>query len=550
MTTSVTASAAALPDWLAHRAATAPERAALVASGRSWTFAELDADASRAARQLATLGARAGGRVATLLPNGAAPAILAHAVRRLGAALVPLNVRLGAAELAWQLGDARPDVLVADPRTAALAGDALQAARIGSVSGGAIQRGAIQGDPIRGGPTDGADPSLTITALAVDGPVLGAVGEANVALRLAHDPGDVLAILYTSGTTGRPKGAMLTVGNFWWSAVGSALNLGAQPDDRWLACLPLFHVGGLSIVLRTAIYGATAVVHDAFDPAAVNQAIDADGVTLVSVVAVMLQRMLDAREADGGGRAYPPALRAVLLGGGPAPAPLLERCAAEGVPVVQTYGLTETCSQIATLAPGDALRKLGSAGRALYPNALRVVAGVRDAAADEAGEIVVRGPVVMAGYAGRPDETARAVVDGWLHTGDVGRLDAEGFLYVLDRRDDLIITGGENVYPAEVEAAILAHPWVAEAGVVGALDDVWGERVVAVVRLTDDAGPVETVPDVLRAHCRARLAGYKVPAEVRVAGEPLPRTASGKLQRAALRAEVRREVRTDGTDAA
>jgi O-succinylbenzoic acid--CoA ligase len=374
---------------------------------------------------------------------------------------------------------------------------------------------------------------VSLDAEALESAVLDACEEADVPLRLAHDPAATLAIVYTSGTTGRPKGAMLTIGNHWWSAVGSALNLGVHADDRWLACLPLYHVGGLSILLRSAVYGTTAVVHDGFDAEAVNRALDEEWVTIVSVVSVMLQRMLDAR----GDRPYPSSLRCVLLGGGAAPRPLLERCARLGVPVVQTYGLTETASQVVTLAPEDALRKLGAAGRPLYPNELRVVAHGRDAAAGEPGEILVRGPVVMAGYAGRPEATARAIVDGWLHTGDVGHLDADGYLYVLDRRDDLIVTGGENVYPAEVEAALLAHPWVAEAGVVGAPDDTWGQRVVAVVRLAGapDLATADAV-DTLRAHCRAHLAGYKVPSEIRIAAEPLPRTASGKLRRAELRA--------------
>lgn len=486
-----------LPDWLSHRAVTTPDRTALISGGRSWSFVALDAEATRSARWLSGLGVRAGDRVATLLPNGHQPAVLAHAVLRLGATLVPLNTRLSDAELAWQIADAGPRLVVANARTAAAAGR-LRHER----------------------------PELAVANLD-DASVAAMDDGAAVALRLEHDTASVLAIVYTSGTSGTPKGAMLTVGNFWWSAVGSALNLGTRGDDRWLACLPLFHVGGLSIVFRAAIYGIAAVVHDGFDADAVNRAIDDEGVTIVSVVAVMLQRMLDAR----GGRTYPPSLRCVLLGGGPAPRPLLERCASLGIPVVQTYGLTETTSQIATLAPEDALRKLGSAGRPLYPNQIRIACGDRDALPGEAGEILVRGPVVMAGYIGG---AGGAIVDGWLHTGDIGQLDAEGYLRVLDRRDDLIITGGENVYPAEVEAALLAHPAVDEAGVVGVADAVWGQRVVAIVRLAATSGA--DVVASLQAHCRARLAGYKVPSEIRIADEPLPRTASGKLQRAALSA--------------
>ena len=495
-----------LPDWLSARAASAPARIALVAGGRTWTFAQLDADVTRAARRLRDLGVRAGDRIATLLHDGVAGAVLPHAALRLGAVLVPLNVRLGDTELAWQLDDAAPRVLVADARTlsrAERAGRDLPALLIASIDEVII--------------------SETTDAARHD--------DARGALRTAHDADDVLAVIYTSGTTGRPKGAMLTVGNFWWSAIGSALNLGTHADDRWLACLPLFHVGGLSIILRSAIYGITAVVHDEFDAERVNAAIDDDGVTIVSVVAVMLQRMLDAR-AD---RPYPPSLRCVLLGGGPAPRALLDRCATIGVPVVQTYGLTETCSQLATLAPEEALRRPGSAGKALYPNELRLASITEEGA----GEILAKGPVVMAGYANQPEATRAAIVDGWLHTGDIGRIDADGYLYVLDRRDDLIVTGGENVYPAEVEAALLSHHSIDEAGVVGIADETWGQRVVAVVRLSDPAANIDAAE--LTSHCRERIAGYKVPREIRVVVEPLPRTASGKLRRSALRALITRE---------
>jgi O-succinylbenzoic acid--CoA ligase len=321
---------------------------------------------------------------------------------------------------------------------------------------------------------------------------------------------------------------MLTYGNHLWSAIGSALNLGLREDDRWLACLPLFHVGGLAILLRGAIYGTGAIVHDGFDPARINASIDRDGVTIISVVANMLQRMLDER----GDRPYPPALRCVLLGGGPAPEPLLRRCAHLGVPVVQTYGLTEAASQIATLAPEDALRKLGSAGKPLFGTELRIEGpgGVTLASGGD-GEIVVRGPTVTPGYFNRPEATAQAIRDGWLHTGDIGYLDAEGYLYVLDRRDDLIVSGGENVYPAEIEAVLQSHPDVLEAGVWGAPDERWGQVPVAAAVL--HPGAVVT-PESLLAHCRERLAAYKTPARIELRDE-LPRNAAGKLLRNRLR---------------
>jgi O-succinylbenzoic acid--CoA ligase len=299
---------------------------------------------------------------------------------------------------------------------------------------------------------------------------LDGIPPAPIALQNHLDLDDPACIMFTSGTTGRSKGVVLTNGNLWWSAIGSALNLGHSSDDRWLACLPLFHVGGLAIVLRSAIYGIAAVVHEKFDPVAINQAIDADGVTIVSVVSTMLQRMLDERNSVP----YPPSLRCILLGGGPAPRPLLERCAAINAPTVQTYGLTETASQIATLPPEDALRKLGSAGKPLPGAELRIEAEGRDMGPHDAGEIVVRGPMVTRGYLDGNMQGASTLKDGWLHTGDIGYLDEEGYLYVLDRRHDLIISGGENIYPAEVQAVLLDHPAVADAGVTGVSDAEWG----------------------------------------------------------------------------
>jgi O-succinylbenzoic acid--CoA ligase len=228
----------------------------------------------------------------------------------------------------------------------------------------------------------------------------------------------------------------------------------------------------------------------------------------------------------------------VLLGGGPAPQPLLEACAAHNVPVVQTYGMTETASQAVTLAPADALRKLGSAGRPLLPVEVRIAAeNGADAPPAVVGEICLRGPNVTIGYHNRPDATAEAMRDGWFHTGDLGYLDAEGYLYVVDRRADLIISGGENIYPAEVEAALLAHPAVAEAGVVGAFDAQWGSVPAAFVVLRPAATPPDA--DELIAFARQRLAAYKTPRRIVFVAE-LPRTASGKLRRNVLREGLER----------
>jgi o-succinylbenzoate---CoA ligase len=448
-----------VPDWLRQRAQLTPARLALVAEPCRWTFAELDARVDAAAAALRSRGITRQQRVGVLAPNGPGFVLAVHALARLQAVLVPLNLRLTQQELDFQIAD--------------------------------------------------AELACVLDEHAVDALTNAPRTEAHLCRDFDLDAPHT--IMYTSGTTGRPKGAILTYGNHWWSATASALNLGLAPDDRWIACLPLFHVGGLSILLRSVIYGITAEVHAKFDAAAVNRSIDA-GASFVSVVSTMLDRMLDERA----GRAYPPSLRCVLLGGGPAPLELLTRANAAQAPVIQTYGLTETASQLVTLAPEDALRKLGSAGKPLM--------GARVQIADE-GEIWVDGPSVSPGYWRQPPR------QGWLRTGDIGRFDEDGFLYVLDRRDDLIVSGGENVYPAEVEAALLTHPAVAEAGVYGTPDPTWGMRVAAAVVTKGDAS---VSAHELQAFCRARLAGYKVPRTIEFRSS-LPRTAIGKLKRRDLR---------------
>ena len=475
-------------DWVGLRASTYSDHAALECSGQTWTYADLDRGVGTAAAALAARGVGPAEPVAVLAGNGLEIARFAHAIPRAGGAFMPLNARLSASELAFQLRDARARLLVATAEYAEVAREA-----------------APEGVTVLDATSDEWDtrePMPGASAIATDQP---------------H------SIIYTSGTTGRPKGAVLTHGNFYWSAIASSLNLGVREEDRWLACMPLFHVGGLSILLRSAIYGTTAVIHERFDEARVNEALRSEGITLLSVVATMLTRMFEV-DAEPLGTS----LRAVLLGGGPAPRPLLEAARDRGVPVLQTYGLTETASQVATLAPEDALRKLGSAGLPLSSSTVRIEIDGRAAEPGEIGEICVAGPTVCAGYLHRPDATAQAIRDGWLHTGDLGYVDDEGYLYIADRRDDLIVSGGENVYPAEVESALLALDGVEECAVVGVPDDRWGHLVVAVIVGSAD-------PDAIPTQLRDALAGYKVPRRVECWTEPLPRTASGKLQRHLVR---------------
>ena len=318
-------------------------------------------------------------------------------------------------------------------------------------------------------------------------------------------PADVVCRLFTSGTTGEPRAIDLTRGNFHASAFGSADALAITPSDRWLCCLPLFHVAGLSILTRSAVYGTGAVLHAGFDVDAVAHSLAEDRVTIVSLVVTQIARLLKA----GVDLSSP---RAIIAGGGPVPTELIDEALARGATIVQSYGMTETCSQVTLLEPDDARHKAGSAGRSLRGASLRT----------EEGEILVRGPMVAPGSVGE---------DGWLRTGDLGRIDEDGFLWVEGRLGDMIVTGGENVQPTEIEDVLIAHADVADAAVVGRPDPEWQEAVTAVVVMRPGT---KADAAALRTHCVERLAGYKVPKRFEFAAE-LPRTASGKLLRRKLR---------------
>jgi O-succinylbenzoic acid--CoA ligase len=435
--------------WLVRAAAVQPARAAVETPDGSWSYAELLARAQIGAAALARRGAAPGERVAIALAPGLAFAQALHSCLLIGAVAVPVDLRLGARE-----------------REAVCAG-----------------AGVVVEEPLGDGPA---------------GAPLVPRG---------HDLGAPAAIVHTSGTTSAPRPVSLTYGNFLWSALGSAVALGLDLSERWLCALPLAHVGGLSILLRSAIYATTAVVHERFEDDRVMRALRGESITLVSVVPTTLTRLLEA------GLASPPTLRCALTGGGPLPPALRERAAASGVPVSETYGLTEACSQATTTPVGAVGDARGGAGPPLFCTRARVA---------EDGEILIAGPTVA---------PAAPAPDGWLHTGDLGWRDAAGNLHVSGRRADTIITGGENVAPTEVEAVLESHPDVAEAAVVGRSDPEWGEAVTAIVVVRLGA---QTDAERLRAHCAGRLAPFKVPKRVVLDPGPLPRTRSGKLLRREL----------------
>jgi len=465
-----------------------PRRLALVGSDRCWNYHELDLEVVHWARELAGRGVRKGDRVALVCGNQPEFVFLVHALARLGATCVPLNTRWTEAEIQPVLDDVDPRLVLSG------SADALS------------QRGRVHPERSAAGTERG------------EGVLLD--GEA------------VQAILFTSGTTGRPKGAELTVANFAASARASANNLGGDPDQRWLACLPLYHVGSLAMLIRCAWYGAALVVHERFDPDAAIASMEREGVTHLSLVEPGLAQLLEASRS----RPFPSSLKAALVGGGPASPELLDRARSASLPVLHTYGLTEATSQVTAERMGGADGR--TAGIPLRGVSVRIVdADGRGVAAGQPGEIEVRGPTVMRGYRADEVATSAAFRNGWLRTMDIGSLDEQGRLTVFARRSDLILSGGENIYPAEVERVLTLHPQIAVAAVIAQPDPKWGQVPVAAF-VAHHGSPSR---DELERHCRSRLAGFKVPKRF-VQLESLPNQSTGKLDRVAIRSLVEREL--------
>jgi fatty-acyl-CoA synthase len=476
-----------LDRWIRDRARTTPARVAIDCRGIETTYAGLDERSERLAAGFLAAGLSRGDRVATLTGTSTEHVVVFFACAKAGLILMPLNWRLAEAELAYQLADAEPAVLLHSDEYAAVA-TALHERTAG------LEELVLEQHKPFAGPRDD----------------------------------DGLLLVYTSGTTGKPKGALLTHANCFWTNLSFDLATGISGDDVVLAVLPQFHCGGWNVQPLLAWWkGAKVVLEPSFDASRALTLIAEKRVTTTMGVPA---NYLFMAQAPGFAQADLSSLRRAVVGGAPMPETLLETWQERGVEIVQGYGLTEAAPNVLCLPPEDAVRKRGFAGKA-YPHVdveLRDPESGRRIDGPGEGELVVRGPNVFAGYWRNAEATGAVLEHGWLHTGDVALRDDEGYYRIVGRTKDMIISGGENVYPAEIENVLHAHPAVREAAVVGVPDERWGEACVAFVVLGGEA-----TEDELLGHCRASLARYKIPKSVRFV-DSLPRNALDKVVKSEL----------------
>ena len=500
-----------LGSWPRRRAVMTPGQAALVQDGVVTTYAQLERATAELAHGLRARGIRRSDRVALLGLNSVELVIAMFATARIGAVFVPLNTRLAPPELAYLFDHSGARLLLVEDTLSAVA----EQAQVGSTGLPTVvfSRNAGSGlDALMAGEDSPIDDSPIDEPIGLD---------------------DLFMIQYTSGTSGVPKGVMLTHGNVIWNVYNLLVDIDLGSNEIALVTAPLFHTAALNQVLfPTVLKGGTALIEAKFDPARAIDLIERERVTLLFGVTTMYLALSQSprfHEADLS------SLHLALSGGSPIPESLLQTWLDRGLMIVQGYGLTEASPGTTMLRAADAVRKLGSAGTACFFTDVRVVNGLRDAAIGEAGEVLVRGPNVTPGYWEDPAATERAFDDGWLRTGDLATRDDEGFFRIVDRLKDMYISGGENVYPAEVEQALYAHPAVAECAVIGIADPTWGEvgRAYVVVR---DGQHVDA--QELLDHVTSRLARYKVPKAIKFTPE-LPNNASGKLLKSRLRKAIR-----------
>lgn len=469
-------------NWLLKQAATQPNQIAIDDGNERLSFAELKKQVEVLVGKIDHLNP--GSRVGILATNTLMSYKLALAIMCSGRTIVWLNWRLAGEELERQIKDS------------------------------GLQLCLVENSLWRSGMTD---PFKSYSAFLIT----------------SADPGELIpvfksnwvaSIMYTSGTTGRPKGVLQTFGNHFYSAVSSALNLGLSSADKWLCVAPIFHISGFSIIMRGLIYGMTVRLVEKFRAEELERILANETVTIMSVVPFMLKKLIQQQNKTN--THYNSAFRCMLLGGGTIDRETLEACLQRSIPVVQCYGMTETCSQIVALRSADALLKLGSVGQPLFSTQLKL---------SKDGEILLKTPALTPGYLNLPDKLPSKMIDGWYRTGDIGHLDKEGYLYIDGRADEMLISGGENIFPQEVEQIYQRYPQINEVAVVGQNDSVWGQVPVAFVVSDRRLSPTKLIN-----YGYEHLARYKVPQHYIFVSE-LPKNASGKIRRFMLREKLNNE---------
>lgn len=502
-------------SYLSKRAFLSPALEATVepvVGGRRLSFKELNERSNRVANALRLQGVKKGDRVGLLLMNGAEFVETFFAVAKIGAVNVPLNWRLVADELEFILKDAGATVLISSAEFAPIVADLHSRGDKTDVQHW-VQAGGEA--PEFSASYDG----WTANASPLEPP-------------LAGGDDDLVFIMYTSGTTGLPKGVMHTHNTVTWAILTISATADQHYADRYLISLPMFHVGALAPVLGCIYRGCTLVILKAFDPKLSWQLIGDEKITSTLMVPAMLQFMLATHEPANHDSS---SLRWVMSGAAPVPVTLIKAYEAMNIEIHQVYGLTETCGPACLILGEDALTHAGSTGRAFFHTSVRVVddAG-NDVKPGEPGEVLVSGPHIMLGYWNRPDATADSIRDGWLYTGDIATVDEDGFVTIMDRLKDMLISGGENVYPAEIENVVLSNPKVADVGVIGIPSAKWGESPMAIVVKKDESLTAEEVIE----WCKGKLAPFKLVKTVAFVTE-IPRNPSGKILKRMLRDEFK-----------
>ncbi len=499
--------AAPSTDWVGKWTIYSPDRIAVkeYETGRELTYHQLNRMGNRLAHYLTgELGLGRGDRIALLAENCLEYIILFTAAQKSGCVLVPMNYRLASPEIDYLLKNSAPRLVINEKKLQAL----------------------LDGAPAYAG----IEHRWSIEALAsFCDPATTTDRDENYPAILP-DEDDPIFILYTSGTTGFPKGALYTHKMLFWNSINTAMSLIINTESRTVNCMPPFHTGGWNVLTTPFLHhGAYTCLMKKFDPAAVLRLLQEEEVTLFMAVPTMLKMMAD--EPDFEAAAFP-RLYYIIVGGEPMPIPLIEKWHEKSVPIRQGYGMTEVGPNLTSLHQDDAIRKKGSIGRPNFYVQTRIVDGAGSLLPpNEAGELLLKGPMVTPGYWQNPEATRKSIIDGWFYTGDMVKRDEEGYLYVVDRIKNMFISGGENVYPAEVERILVQHPEVSEAAVIGVPDAKWGEVGRAFIVLNPGAAASET--DLVE-HCKQRLAKFKVPKYVTFLAE-LPKNDTGKINRSALK---------------